>query len=531
MLIRCTHCNHELRVPDQQISTSGTRVLCKSCNTIFVARRPAEEARRGTGDGPEILPVADDPALEAALDRILDRTPLPGSLMAPSASDRESANEEDEGATSGSTGGGVDPWAQVSPESLGISLVDEESPPADAEATIEPRSRSVAASETGDGDVDELLDQVLRDLDRAQPQQAGAPSSAGELSSANLDDALRIDGNEVDTLAATSAPPSDPTPMPTTTALDLDAILDELRTESAAPASGPAGPSHARASDSFELTEDDFGGPTIDLEIGSDSVGKAAPATGSSVGAPHERERSLHDIYEDDQSDSRSLADAPQAPEPLSEALRTAAATPARTRNVTRSVDTGVARRAAAAKPAARKRSAAAWIAGMLLLAAAGVGGGAFWFLNRGSGESVANEAAQPAGMPTFAFEETDGQLIKTKSGLAYMASGVVRNTSSFAVYVIHVAGTLRTADGREVGRAASYAGNNPAIDAVSKLPRAEIDAALDTRIGEGGSNVKIEPMAALRFTLVFWNAPSDAATTELSAQARSFAPTATAGG
>ncbi len=525
MLIRCTHCNHELRVPDQQISTSGTRVLCKNCNTIFVARRPAEEARRGSANGPEILPVADDPALEAALDRILDRTPLPGSLTAPRAVDLEAADDEDLGSSTSSTGGGADPWAQVSPESLGISLVDEESQP----AALESRSQAVAHSETGD--VDELLDQVLRDLDRAQPEEASALPSASARSSTPLGDALTIDGDEADAVATTSARLPEPPPMPTTTALDLDAILDELRTESAAPAPGPASASSARASDSFELTEDDFGGPTIDLEIGSDTVAKAAPAAGPSAGAPHERERSLHDIYEDDQADPRSVAEEAEDRESLAEAPRTVGAIPTRTRNVTRSVDTGVHRGAAAAKPAARKRSAAAWVAGVSLLVVAGGGGAAFWYLSRSSGASEPGEAAQPAGLPTFAFEETDGQLIKTKGGPAYVASGVVRNTSAFAVYVIQVAGVLRTSDGREVGRTASYAGNNPAVDAVSKLPRAEIEAALDTRIGEGGSNVKIEPMAALRFTLVFWNAPADAASTELSAQARSFSPTATTGG
>lgn len=525
MLIRCTHCNHELRVPDQQISPTGTRVLCKNCNTIFVARRAAEEGRgAAAGGGPEILPVADDPALEAALDRILDRTPLPGSLTSPNRTAFD-GSEDGEDTTESGSGGGADPWAQVSPESLGISLVDDEPEARIAPPASEPRARPSVPAETGDGEVDELLDQVLRDLDRAQPSPSASPAATAGGTAAG--DALRLD---VAQPALASTAPAEPPPMPTTTALDLDAILDELRSESdAAPATSGAG----RASDSFELGEDDFGGPTIELEIGSDTVAKAGTANPAAPApeSPHERERSLHDIYEDDQS--HPPTDALEAPRagPATDLARAAAAptVPPRTRTVTRSVDSATGRRASGSK-GTRSRSAGVWIAIAVVLIAVAAGAG-IWYVTQQPPGASAGGAAQPAGMPTFAFEQTDGQLVKIKGGLAYVASGVVRNTSSFTVYVVRVSGVLRTTDGREVGRAASYAGNNPSPESLTRLPRAEIEAALDTRIGEGGSNVKLDSMGAIPFTLVFWNVPSDANRTELSAQARSFPSAATNGG
>jgi hypothetical protein len=43
--------------------------------------------------------------------------------------------------------------------------------------------------------------------------------------------------------------------------------------------------------------------------------------------------------------------------------------------------------------------------------------------------------------------------------------------------------------------------------------------------------NVKIEPMAAVPFTLVFWDVPSDVSNPELTASARSFPAQATPDG
>jgi predicted Zn finger-like uncharacterized protein len=533
MLIRCTHCNHELRVPDQQISATGTRVLCKSCNTIFVARRGAEEPARAQSD---ILPVADDPALEEALDRILDRGPLSEAMH-----DEEPGGESDTLLGDDHAGGSAstDPWAQVSPESLGISLVDDE-PAAPAPEHPAP-VRAAPPSDTGGDDVDQLLDQVLRDLDRQQPPPPSAAPPRPDLEES--EDLLA--GLSLEEPSDTIRPPAPPLPAtpspPSPPALDLESILSEIRSEAGPPAPPTTriSPPTTTISSGFDLDEDDLGGGPGDLGFGDASDGPEAGATESiRPSGAHEREQSLHDIYESGQGHPLTDAvDGDHTPAATDLALGTGAvaqgAAQRKPRPTGQHAGTGTVRTRTAASKAKAGSASSPWswvVVLALVLAAAGGGGYWFWTQERVKPGAAGTEPGAP-GLPTFAFEQQDGQLVKVKGGLAYVVSGVVRNTSSFAVYIIRVSGVLRGANGQEVGRAASYAGNSIDVSSLSRVPRAEVGATLDTRIGEGGSNVKIEPMGALRFTLVFWDAPSDASNPELSASARSFPPPSTSDG
>ncbi len=537
MLIRCTHCNHELRVPDQQISATGTRVLCKSCNTIFVARRGADGPARATSD---ILPVADDPALEEALDRILDRGPLseasheePGEALDTSLGDEGSASPPS-----------ADPWAQVSPESLGISLVDDEpaAPPTPPPSAL----RAALPSDTGGDDVDELLDQVLRDLDRQQPAATSAASPPATLPDADID---LLAGLSLEVGSDAVRPPAPPVPPPRSPqnapALDLESILSEIRSEAEPPAPPTTRipPPTTTISAGFGFTDDDavaepgdlaFGG---DLDLSSDTSASTEPGPGA-----HEREQSLHDIYESDDGHpfTESVGGGGEPLPPATDlAIGTGAVAagvaqrkprPTGPANPTGTVRTRTVTSSTRAK-AQRASTNGLWVT-LLLVALAAAGAGGYWFWTQRSGKpaTTAGESAAP-GLPTFAFEQQDGELVKVKGGLAYVVNGVVRNTSSFAVYIIRVNGVLRGSNGQETGHASSYAGNSIAAASVPKLPKAEVIATLDTRIGEGGVNVKIEPMAALPFTLVFWDVPSDASNPELTASARSFPPAATPDG
>lgn len=533
MLIRCTHCNHELRVPDQQISATGTRVLCKSCNTIFVARRAGEEAARAQSD---ILPVADDPALEEALDRILDRGPLSEAGHDDELSaDLESALGDERSGGSGS----ADPWAQVSPESLGISLVDDEPGMTPPEPVAPPRG--LPPTDTGGDDVDELLDQVLRDLDRQQAPAAPPPAAAAPDESDSVLAGLSLE-EQSDTVRPAAPPPPAAKPAPSAPALDLESILSEIRSEAEPPAppTTPIPPPTTTISSSFGLDDDDLGREPGDLGFAGEA-GRAvgAPGQGSPSTDAHEREQSLHDIYESDHG--HPLTEPPEddlLPPATDLAVGTAVGPGAAARKPRPAgppAGTGTVRTrtvTSSTKVKAESGSRSAVWALVLLVALGAAGAGSYWFWTQQNAKPAAGspDAAAP-GLPTFAFEQQDGQLVKVKGGLAYVVTGVVRNTSSFAVYIIRVAGVLRGANGQEVGHAASYAGNSVQAASLSRLPKAEVIATLDTRIGEGGNNVKIEPQAALPFTLVFWDAPSDASNPELSASARSFPPPSTPDG
>lgn len=531
MLIRCTHCNHELRVPDQQISATGTRVLCKSCNTIFVARRGGEGAARSTSD---ILPVADDPALEEALDRILDRGPLSEASHEEPSETLDTSLGDERSASPAST----DPWAQVSPESLGISLVDDEpaSPPTPPPTAL----RAALPSDTGGDDVDELLDQVLRDLDRQQPAvtSAAPPPSAESDAESDLLASLSLEvGSDTVRPPAPAVPP--PRAPQTAPALDLESILSEIRSEAEPPAPPTTRipPPTTTVSAGFGFTDEDAVAEPGDLAFGTD-----LDASGETGSGSHEREQSLHDIYESDDGNSFDES-AGGGGEPLPPATDLAIGTGSiapsgaqrKARPTGQANPTGTVRTRTVTSSTKRKAQPGSkmgpWVA-LLLVALGAAGAGGYWFWTQQSGKpaTAAGESAAP-GLPTFAFEQQDGELVKVKGGLAYVVNGVVRNTSSFAVYIIRVTGVLRGSNGQETAHASSYAGNSIAAASIPKLPKPEVTATLDTRIGEGGVNVKIEPMAALPFTLVFWDAPSDASNPELTASARSFPPPATPDG
>ncbi len=551
MLIRCTHCHHELRVPEHQISPSGTRVLCRSCNTIFIARRPTDEGR-GTqpkSSNPEVLAIAEDPALEAALDRVLDRTPMPGTLgSSPAAGDHGDAGSS---VTPGFESDSEPPpasampsWGASSPEDLGISLVEDDGAPSPAPArTSQPepgRARAGARSDTGSDDVDHLLDQVLRDLDGSSPQLSVQPDSAlpaddsdellaGLGLSASQPSSSQRGLRDAATQRVSSQPPA---PSPTTTAsgLDLEAILSEM--EDDAP-DEPESRDDRRLNSAF-----DDEAVTMAIGLADDAPAKTstsrrpAPTASPDEDTAHEREQSLEEIY----AGGRDA--------PLTDEIDTPPAAPATdlvhgsghgSTNEGTQLDalrrgpaaprpSEVRPRKAAPEPRRRRAppTAASLLLAALVLAAVGAG---LWMWNQERLDSLAAAAnSSPKGLPTFGFEEQDGEIVRLKGSLAFVVHGKVRNTSEFPVYIVKVSGVLRTADGRDVGRTSSYAGNQVTSASLTKVARAEVQSTLDTRIGEGGNNVKVDPGAALPFTLVFYDVPSDASVPELTASARTFA-------
>jgi predicted Zn finger-like uncharacterized protein len=548
MLIRCTHCHHELRVPEHQISPSGTRVLCRSCNTIFVARRPTDESRAGKGRGnsdPEVLPVAEDPALEAALDRVLDRTPMPGTLGAatsaspPWESTGSAQNHGEDGATDRPSLTSASSWGDSSPEALGISLVEDDGgytpPPSPTPtASAEPGHRASSSTGSTGDDVDELLDQVLRDLDTTGSELRIEPDERfhGDPSDQLLDDLGLGNGstgarpNSESTRS--SAPYAGGGPSPTTEAsgLDLEAILSELDAEPE--------PELENRDERFGSAFDDPEAVTITIGLANEGKRGSSPAEGPRASAPasdeaHEREQSLEEIYAD--GHGAPLTEELEAPPPapgtnLAYADPGAPSEPARQPASPSRIAEARPRRTASSKPAATpaRRSPAVFVVAALVLAAAASG---LWFLRaQGMLTSEKPDATQlgPKGLPTFAFEDQDGEIVKLKNSLAFTVHGQVRNTSHFPVYVIKVSGILR-AGGHEVARAWSYAGNSVSSASLSKVARSEVEETLRTKLGEGGTNVKIEAGAALPFTLVFYDVTSDVSAPELSATARTFPP------
>jgi predicted Zn finger-like uncharacterized protein len=170
--------------------------------------------------------------------------------------------------------------------------------------------------------------------------------------------------------------------------------------------------------------------------------------------------------------------------------------------------------------PSPRRSPVSTMVVGLIVLLVALCAAGGYLYMSgygerllhrvvmKVKGEQTAGPVEQLIGLTNIATSYIDNR----EAGQLLVVQGTAVNNFTVARSAIAIKGLLLDAAGKTLQQQTVFCGNYLADEKLRTLPYAAIEEAMSNQFGDSLSNMNVKPGAALKFTIVFRNVPSEIA-------------------